>query len=61
YGGREYKLYYKDNKLVTDLTNILGLKKTGNKLYVEVNRAAGCVTVYAYDKDKKAYIIPVKT
>lgn len=61
YGGKEYKLYYKDNKLVTDLTNILGLKKTGNKLYLEINRAAGCVTVYAYDEDKKAYIIPVKT
>lgn len=61
YGGREYKLYYKNNKLVTDLTDILGLKKTGNKLYLEVNRAAGCVTAYAYDNDKKAYIIPVKT
>lgn len=61
YGGREYKLYYKDNKLVTDLTDILGLKKSGNKLYLEVNRAAGCVTAYAYDNDKKAYIIPVKT
>lgn len=60
YGGKEYKLYYKNNKLVTDLTDILGLKKTGNKLYLEVNRAAGCVTAYAYDNDKKAYIIPVK-
>lgn len=59
YGGKEYKLYYKDNKLVTDLTSILGLK-TGSKMYLEVNRAAGCVTAYAYDSDKKAYIIPVK-
>lgn len=31
YAGREYKFYYKNNKLVTDLTEILGLKKTGNK------------------------------
>ncbi|MFG6393137.1 MAG: L,D-transpeptidase family protein [Lachnospiraceae bacterium] len=61
YAGREYKFYYKDNKLVTDLTDILGLKKTGNNLYLEINRAAGCVTAYAYDSEKKAYIIPVKS
>lgn len=62
YNGKEYKLYYKNNRLVTDLTDILELEKTGsNKLYLEVNRAAGCVTAYAYDSDKKAYIIPVKT
>lgn len=61
YAGREYKLYYKDNKLVTDLTGILGLKKTGNNLYLEINRAACCVTAYAYDSKKKAYIIPVKS
>lgn len=61
YAGREYKFYYKNNKLVTDLTEILGLKKTGNKLYLEINRAAGCVTAYAYDSEKSAYIIPVKS
>lgn len=61
YAGREYKFYYKNNKLVTDLTEILGLKKTGNKLYLEINRAAGCVTAYAYDREKSAYIIPVKS
>lgn len=60
YAGREYKFYYKDNKIVTDLTDILGLKKTGNNIYLEINRAAGCVTAYAYDSEKKAYIIPVK-
>lgn len=60
YAGREYKLYYKDNKIVTDLTDILGLKKTGNNIYLEINRAAGCVTAYAYDSDRKAYIIPIK-
>lgn len=61
YAGREYKFYYKNNNLVTDLTDILGLKKTGNNLYLEINRAAGCVTAYAYDSEKKAYIIPVKS
>ncbi len=61
YAGREYKFYYKNNKLVTDLTEILGLKKTGNKLYLEINRAAGCVTAYAYDRERSAYIIPVKS
>ncbi len=60
YAGREYKFYYKDNKIVTDLTGILGLKKAGNNIYLEINRAAGCVTAYAYDSGKKAYIIPIK-
>ena len=32
-----------------------------NNFYIEINRAAGCVTVYAYDSQKKKYIIPVKT
>lgn len=61
YAGREYKFYYKDNKIVTDLTNILGLNKTNNNMYLEINRAAGCVTAYAYDSEKKAYIIPIKS
>ncbi len=61
YAGREYKFYYKDNKIVTDLTDILGLNKTNNNMYLEINRAAGCVTAYAYDSEKKAYIIPIKS
>ena len=39
----------------------MGLNKTDNKLYLEINRAACCVTAYAYDSEKKDYIIPVKT
>ncbi len=61
YAGSEYKFYYKDNKIVTDLTDILGLNKTNNNMYLEINRAAGCVTAYAYDSEKKAYIIPIKS
>lgn len=61
YNGKTYKFYYKNDKKVTDLTKILGLKKSNNKLYIEINRAACCVTVYAYDPVKKKYIIPVKT
>lgn len=61
YNGKTYKFYYKNDKKVTDLTKILGLKKSGNNLYIEINRAACCVTVYAYDSVKKKYIIPVKT
>ena len=61
YNGKTYKFYYKNDKKVTDLTKILGLNKTNNNLYIEINRAACCVTVYAYDSAKKKYIIPVKT
>ena len=32
-----------------------------NNFYVEINRAASCVTVYAYDSKTKSYCIPVKT
>lgn len=61
YNGKTYKFYYKNDKKITDLTKILGLNKTKNNLYIELNRAACCVTVYAYDSVKKKYIIPVKT
>ena len=61
YNGKTYKFYYKNDKKVTDLTKILKLNKSHNKLYIEINRAACCVTVYAYDSVKKKYIIPVKT
>lgn len=60
YNGKTYKFYYKDDQKQTDLTKILKIKK-GTKLYIEVNRAACAVTVYAYDAKKKKYIIPVKT
>lgn len=60
YNGKTYKFYYKNNIKQTDLTKILKIKK-GTKLYIEVNRAACAVTVYAYDSKKKKYIIPVKT
>lgn len=65
YQGKTYKFYYKDGEKVTDLTGILGIKESSdanvNNFRVEVNRAACCVTVYAYDSEKKAYCIPVKT
>lgn len=65
YNGKTYKFYYKDNVKQTDLTKILGLSESNasneNHFYIEINRAACTVTVYAYDKDKKKYIIPVRT
>lgn len=65
YDGKQYKVYYKNNQKVTDLTNILGLKESNqqnmNQFYIEVNRAANCVTVYAYNEEQKKYNIPVKT
>lgn len=65
YQGKTYKFYYKDGEKVTDLTNILGIKESSDSNYnnfiVIINRAACCVTVYAYDNDKKDYCIPVKT
>lgn len=61
YAGKTYKFYYKNGDKVTDLTNILKLKKGDNNLKIVVNRAACCVTIYAYDSQKKGYIIPVKT
>ena len=61
YAGKTYKFYYKNGDKLTDLTNIMKLKKGKNKFKIVVNRAANCVTIYAYDSQKKAYIIPVKT
>ncbi len=65
YNGKTYKFYYVDGAKQTDLTKVLGLKYSSgsnvNNFYIEINRAACCVTVYAYDSAKKKYIIPVKT
>ena len=65
YNGKTYKFYYIDNVKQTDLTKILGLKYSSstnvNNFYIYVNRAACCVTVYAYDDEKGKYIIPVKS
>lgn len=65
YNGKTYKFYYINGVKQKDLTKILGLKKSSgtniNKFYIELNRAACCATVYAYDSKKKKYIIPVKT
>ncbi len=60
--GQTYKFYYKDNVKITDLTSILGLSKNGgNKMYIEVNRAACVVTFYLYDNETKKYDIPIKS
>lgn len=65
YNGKTYKFYYVNGAKQTDLTKVLGLKYSSssnvNNFYIEINRAACCVTVYAYDSVKKKYIIPVKT
>lgn len=65
YNGKTYKFYYENGEKVKDLTDILGIKESNdgnyNNFVVEVNRAACCVTVYAYDNVKKSYCIPVKT
>ena len=65
YNGKTYKFYYLNGEKQTDLTKVLGLKYSStsnvNNFYIEINRAACCVTVYAYDSVKKKYIIPVKT
>lgn len=59
YNGKTYKFYYVNDVKQTDLTKVLGINKS-TKFYIELNRAACTVTVYAYDSVKKAYIIPVK-
>ncbi len=65
YDGKTYKFYYEDGQKVTDLTKILGIKESSdanvNNFKIVVNRAACCVTVYAYDSVKRDYCIPVKT
>lgn len=64
YAGKTYKFYYKNGVKQTDLTKVLGIKESTssnvNKFYLELNRAAGVVTVYAYDSQRKSYCIPVK-
>lgn len=61
YNGKKYRFYYENNKKVTDLTNILNIKKGGsNKFYIEVNRAAAVVTVYMYNNETNKYDTPVK-
>jgi len=65
YNGKKYKFYYENNQKVTDLTNILGIKESTttniNNFYIEVNREANCVTIYAYNEETSSYDIPVKT
>lgn len=65
YNGKKYKFYYVNNKKQIDLTKILNLKKSdgtsGEKLYIEINRAASAVTIYLYNEETKKYDIPVKT
>jgi len=65
YNGKRYKFYYENGEKLTDLTQKLGLKQSNetniNKFYIEINRAACCVTVYAYNSGTGHYDIPVKT
>lgn len=61
YRGKKYKFYYINNEKQTDLTKILKLKKGSGKYIIELNRAAGVVTFYMYDKDTGKYDIPVKS
>lgn len=60
YNGKTYKFYYVNDVKQKDLTKVLGLSHN-TKFYIELNRAACTVTVYAYDSVKGKYIIPVKT
>lgn len=56
YNGKNYKFYYENGKKLTDLTSKVSL----NRLFIELNRAAGVTTVYAYDTETRSYCIPVK-
>ena len=56
YNGSTYKFYYENGKKKTDVYSLLSSKK----LSIELNRAAGVVTVYGYDTETKKYCIPVK-
>ena len=56
YNGKDYKFYYENGKQLTDLTSKVSL----NRLFIELNRAAGVTTVYAYDTETRSYCIPVK-
>ncbi|MDE6851933.1 MAG: L,D-transpeptidase [Lachnospiraceae bacterium] len=61
YNGKKYKFYYINNEKQTDLTQILKLKKGSGKFTIELNRAAGVVTIYMYNEETKRYDIPVKS
>ncbi len=65
YNGETYKFYYVNNVKQTDLTDVLGIEPSnaaqGNKLYIELNRAACTVTIYLYNEETKKYDIPVKS
>ena len=65
YNGKKYKFFYENGEKLTDLTKKLGLRYSSdtnvNKFYIEINRAACCVTIYAFNKDTGKYDIPVKT
>lgn len=54
--GKEYKLYYVNNKLQTDVSGIIGRQSS---YMAEINRVTCTVTIYAKD-GAKGYIIPVK-
>lgn len=56
YNGTTYKFYYKNGVKQTDVSSLV----SKNKLTIELNRAAGVVTVLAYDSQKKSYCIPMK-
>ncbi len=60
YNGKTYKFYYINNERQTNLTKILKLKKGSGRYTIELNRAAGVVTVYMYDTKTKSYDIPVQ-
>ena len=61
YNGKKYRFYYVNNEKQTDLTKILKLKKGSGKYTIELNRAAGVVTIYMYNEDTKKYDTPVKS
>lgn len=56
YNGKTYKFYYKNGVKQTDVSSLVDK----SRMVLEVNRAAGVVTAYAYDSEKKSYCIPVK-
>ena len=56
YNGKTYKFYYKNGVKQTDVSSLVDK----SKMELVINRAAGVVTAYAYDSEKKSYCIPVK-
>lgn len=61
YNGKKYRFYYVNNEKQTNLTKVLKLKKGSGKYQIELNRAAGVVTVYLYNEDTQKYDTPVQT